>query len=110
MKTKNTFWYLGFLSFLSLLYFVESKVGFLGFLGFVSYFSIYKMSDERIELNIGRATKNAFLYTIFFGSATIVYGYLTKNIEIILPAFVILFGGALIICLISLFYYDRAGK
>ena len=110
MKTKSALWYLGFLSVLSLLYFVEGKVGFLGFLGFIPYFSVYKMNDERIELNIGKATTNAFLYTIFFGSATVVYGYLTKNVEIILPAFVILFGGALIICLISLFYYDKVGK
>jgi len=110
MKKKNSFWYLGFLSILSLLYFVEGKVGFLGFLGFISYFSVYKMSDERIEINIGKATRNAFLYTIFFGSATITYGYLTKNIEIMLPAVVILFGGALVICLISLFYYDKIGK
>ena len=110
MKRKNTFWYLGFLSLLSLLYFVEGKIGFLGFLGFISYFSIYSMNDERIEINIGKATKNAFLYTIFFGSATIAYAYLTKNTEVILPAFVILIGGALIICLISLFYYDKFGK
>jgi len=107
---KNMLWYLGFLSALSLLYFVEGKIGFLGFLGFISYFTVYKMNDERIERNIGRATTNAFMYTVFFGSATIAYGYLTKNTEILLPAFVILFGGALIICLLSLFYYDKTGK
>ncbi|MFH1788882.1 MAG: DUF3796 domain-containing protein [Candidatus Altiarchaeota archaeon] len=107
---KNMFWYLGFLSALSLLYFVEGKPGFLGFLGFTPYFSVYRMNDERIEKNIGRATTNAFMYTILFGSATIAYGYLTKNIEIMLPAFVLLFGGALVICLLSLFYYDKTGK
>ena len=107
---KNTLWYLGFLSVLSLLYFVEGKIGFLGFLGFISYFTVYKMNDERIERNIGRATTNAFMYTVFFGSATIAYGYLTKNTEIMPPAFVILFGGALIICLLSLAYYDKTGK
>ena len=107
---KSMLWYLGFLSLLSLLYFVEGKIGFLGFLGFISYFSVYKMDDERIEKNIGRATRNAFMYTIFFGSAVIAYGYLTKNIEILLPAFVILFGGALLVCLLSLFYYDRKGR
>jgi hypothetical protein len=107
---KNVFWYLGFLSVLSLLYFAEGKIGFLGFLGFISYFSIYKMSDERIEKNIGRATRNSFMYTTFFGAGTIAYGYLTKNMDILLPAFVILFGGALVVCLLSLFYYDRLGK
>ena len=107
---KNAMWYLGFLSVLSLLFFVEGKIGFLGFIGFISYFSIYKMSDERIEMNIGRATRNAFLYTTFFGAATVVYGYLTQDKEILFPAFVLLFGGALVVCLLSLFYYDRIGK
>ena len=107
---KNSFWYLGFLSLLSLLYFVEGKVGFLGFLGFISYFSVYKMNDERIEVNIGKASRNAFLFTVFFGSLTVAYGYLTKNLEIMLPAFVIMFGGALIICLLSLFYYEKKWK
>jgi hypothetical protein len=68
------------------------------------------MSDERIEKNIGRATRNSFMYTTFFGAGTIAYGYLTKNMDILLPAFVILFGGALVVCLLSLFYYDRLGK
>lgn len=107
---KNMLWYLGFLSVLSLLYFVEWKGGFLGFLGFLPYFSIYRMGDERIEMNVGRATRNAFMYTIFVGSGTLAYGYLTKNMDILFPAFVFLFGGALIIRLLSLFYYDRTGR
>ncbi len=107
---KNSFWYLGFLSLLSLLYFVEGKVGFLGFLGFLSYFSVYKLNDERIEVNIGKASRNAFLFTVFFGALSVAYGYLTKNEAILIPLFVIMFGGALIICLLSLFYYDKVGK
>ncbi len=107
---KNMFWFLGFLSLLSLLYFVEWEPGMLGFIGFISYFSIYKMSDERIEVNIGRASRNSFMYTTFFGSGIFAYGYLTKDLDILLPAFVLLFGGSLIICLLSLFYYDRTGK
>lgn len=107
---KNALWYLGFLSVLSLLYFVEGKGGFLGFAGFLPYFSIYNMSDERIEINVGRATRNAFMYVMLFGTGTITYGYLTQNQEILLPAFVLLFGGSLIVCLLSLFYYDRTGK
>lgn len=109
-KMKNMLWYLGFLSVLSVLFLAEGKVGLLGFLGFISYFSIYNMSDERIEINIGRATRNAFMFTTFFGSGVFAYGYITKNLEILLPAFVLLFGGSLIICLLSLFYYDKVGK
>ncbi len=107
---KNMLWYLGFLSLLSLLYFVEGKTAFLWFLCFIPYFATYNASDERLEINFGRATRNAFMYTIFFGVATIVYIYLTKSIELFAPAFIVLFGGSLIMCLLSLLYYDNAGK
>ncbi len=107
---KSTFWYLGFLSLLSLLYFVEWKVGFIGFLGFISYFSVYNMSDEMLEANIGRASRNAFLYTMFFGSMALAYIYVTKSEGLLGAAFVLLFGGCLLICILSLFYYQKRGK
>ncbi|MDY6966709.1 MAG: hypothetical protein SVM80_12235, partial [Halobacteriota archaeon] len=66
--------------------------------------------DERMEVNLGRATRNAFMYTIFFGMGTIVYVYLTGSSELFAPAFVILFGGSLLVCILSLLYYDRTGK
>ena len=108
---KNIMWYLGFFSVVSLLYFVEMKTVFLCFLGFIPYFSLYNLSDERLEVIVGRATRNAFIYSIFFGIATIVYIYLThSSTELFAPAFVFLFGGCLIVCLLSVFYYDKAGK
>ena len=107
---KNPLWYLGFLSAVSLLYFVEGKTAFLWFLSFVPYFATYNISDERLERNLGRATRNAFVYTILFGVATIAYIYLTHSTELFAPAFVILFGGSLLICLFSLFIYDKASK
>ena len=108
---KNIFWYLGFLSIVSLLYFVEKKTVFLLFLSFIPYFAMYNLSDERLEMVIGRAARNAFMYTIVFGVATIVYIYLThSSTELFAPAFVFLFGGSLMVCLLSVFYYDGAGK
>jgi len=107
---KCTFWYLGFLSLLSLLFFAEGKIGFLGFLGFVSFFSVYKVNDEMLEANIGRASRNAFLFAMFFGSASLAYLYLTNGLELLKVAFVLLFGGALLVCLLSLFYYQKVGK
>jgi len=107
---KNMMWYLGFLSLLSLLYFAEGKAGFLGFLGFLPYFSIYSMSDERLEKNIGRGTRNAFLYTMFVGSASLAYLYLTNGIELLGAAFILLFGGSLIVGILSIFYYSHKGK
>jgi hypothetical protein len=108
---KNVLWYLGTLSIISILYFVEGKTVFLWFLSFIPYFSIYKLSDERLEMIIGRATRNAFMYSIFFGVGIFVYIYMTQSvIELFAPAFVILLGGSLMVCLFSVFYYDRAGK
>ena len=107
---RNILWYLGFLSMASLLYFVERKTAFLWFLSFIPYFSTYKMSDERLELNLGKATRNAFVYTIFFGVASVAYIYLTQSIELFATAFVVLFGGSLMVCLFSLLYYDKARK
>jgi len=107
---KNVLWYLGFLSLLSLLYFVEGKTAFLLFLSFIPYFATYNANDERIEANTGRATRNAFAYTIFFGVATIVYIYLTHSTELFAPAFVVLFGGCLLVCILSLLYYDKTGR
>ena len=107
---KNVLWYLGFLSLLSLLYFVEGKTAFLWFLSFIPYFATYNANDERIEANTGRATRNAFAYTVFFGVATIVYIYLTHSTELFAPAFVVLFGGCLLVCILSLLYYDKTGR
>ena len=108
---KNLIWYLGFLSIVSLLYFVEGKTVFIMFLSFLPYFALYHLSDERLDLIIGRATRNAFMYTIFFGIGTIVYIYLIQSsLELFAPAFVFLIGGSLIVCLLSAFYYDKAGK
>ncbi len=107
---KNVLWYLGFLSFLSFLFFVKGQAVFLLFLGFIPYFALYKLSDERIELNLGKASRNAFLYNILFGVGTIIYIYFTNNIQLFPSAFVLLFGGSLLICIISLLYYEKVKK
>jgi len=107
---KNMLWYFGFLSLLSLLYLLEGNTVFLFFLAFIPYFATYKLNDERIELNLGRATKNAFAYTMLFGIGTIAYIALTKAVDLIAPAFPVLVGGSLLVCLLSLFYYDKMGK
>ncbi len=107
---KSAFWYLGFLSVLSLLFFVEGKAGFLGFLGFISFFSVYRISDEMLEVNIGKASRNAFLFAMFFGSVSLAYLYLTNGLELFQIGFVLLLGGTLLACLLSLFYYHKVGK
>lgn len=108
---KNILWYLGFLSLTSVLYIVEGKMVFLWFLSFIPYFSIYNLSDERLDMIVGRATRNAFIYSIFFGVGSFVFIYLTHSgTELFAPAFIFLLGGCLMVCLFSVFYYDKAGK
>ena len=104
---KNALWYLGFLSTISLLYFVERDVVLLVFLAFLSCFVVYNTDDERFEINLGRSTRNAFIYTIFFGFGTFVYTYLTNTTEFIYLLFTILITGNIFVCNISLLYYDQ---
>ncbi len=105
----NKLWYLGFLSLVSVLYFVEGKTAFLWFLAFIPYFALYNVSDERLDQNLGRATTNSFMFTVLAGVAALMYIYLTGSEALFAPAFVVLLGGSLLVCLISLFYYDKAG-
>ncbi|KYK37467.1 MAG: DUF3796 domain-containing protein [Theionarchaea archaeon] len=103
---KNAIWYLGFLSLLSLLYFARGTWTYLCFLGFLPYFVAYWAKDERVEINVGRASRNAFLYVVASGAASIVYVSLTKDIAAFAWAFALVFSGCIIICVLSFLYYD----
>ena len=105
----NKLWYMGFLSLVSALYFVTGKAAFLWFAAFAPYFALYSMSDERLEANLGKATTNAFLFTVVAGVAVIAYVPLAGSEAVFAPAFVALVGGTLLACLVSLFYYDKWG-
>jgi hypothetical protein len=111
MKKRSSLWYLGFLSFLCLLYFEGGNPGFFGFLTFVPYFVIYRMGDERIEANVGKATRNAFLFSAIAGSMELVYIRLAGLADAaFVDAFVALFTGSLMVCLLSLVFYEALGK
>ncbi|MBU6998189.1 MAG: DUF3796 domain-containing protein [Theionarchaea archaeon] len=107
---KNAMWYLGFLSLLSLLFLVEGKPAFLCSLGFLSYFSLYRENDEMLEMFVGKAARNAFMYTMFSGAAFLAYIYLTGNTGLLGAALALLYGGSLLVCILSLFYYIRMGN
>ena len=103
---KNTLWYLGFLSPLSLLYFVTGNIGFAGFAAFAVYFTIYGENDERLQANVGLATRNAFLYVVFAGAIFLIYISMTKDMSYFPQAFALLFSGSIIICVLSYFFYN----
>lgn len=106
IKMKNALWYLGFLSLLSLLYFVNGNVDYLAFIVFVIYFAIHKENDERLEKNIGKSTRNAFLFVVFVGAISIIDFNLTGNIDFLAKTSKILFAGSVIICVLSYYYYN----
>jgi len=111
MKKRSSLWYLGFLSLLSLLSIGTGNMGYLGFLGFLPYFAIYRFGDERIEQNIGKAARNAFLFSIFFASAELVYIRLMGlGDSAFVTAFVWLFTGIITVCISSLVFYEALGK
>ena len=111
MKKKSSLWYLGFLSFLSFLYFGSGNPGFFGFLTFAPYFVIYRFEDERIEQDIGKAARNAFLFSAIAGSLELVYIRLLGLADAaFVDAFVTLFVGGLIVCLVSLIWYEVVGR
>ena len=109
---KNVLWYLGFLSALSLLYFVDGDWLFLCWLGFAPYFATYWAKDERVELNEGRATRNAVLWVMFSGAVVIIYRAIAQNPHPMSLnwAFVLLWSGSFFVCFFSFVYYDFTGR
>lgn len=107
---KNTLWYLGFLSPLSLLYFITGDIGFAAFAAFAVYFTVYGENDERLQRNVGLATRNAFLYVVFAGAISIIYITLIRDKSIFPLAFTLLFSGSIIICVLSYFFYNSKNE
>jgi hypothetical protein len=103
---KNALWYLGFLTPLSILFFVTGETGYLGFAAFAPYFMIYGENDERLRLNVGLATRNAFLYVVLSGAICIIYMNLTQNVSFFPFAFTLLFSGSIIVSVISYAFYN----
>jgi peptidoglycan biosynthesis protein MviN/MurJ (putative lipid II flippase) len=107
---KNGLWCLGFLGPLSLLYFFMGEVGFLGFAIFALYFTIYKENDERLEINAGLATRNAFLYAVLVGAISLFYINISQDKSFFPIAFVSMFSSSIVISVLSYGYYNSKGE
>ena len=106
---RNVLWYLGFLSLISLLYFVKGDPGYLLYLSFLMFFFTYNAKDERVEINEGKAARNAFLYMMITSAVCIAYVSLSKNIAFYQWGFAIVVTGALVVCVLSFKYYENKG-
>ncbi len=102
--------YLGFLGFLGFLGIFTSNLGFLGFFGFFSFFSYRKiLSDERLEENVDKAGKNAFVVSIPVFALSTILVVLLKDLSIYIYAFVVSIVLQLSTFSISLRVYERRG-
>jgi hypothetical protein len=101
---KNNLGYLGFLGLTGLL-------GFANFwlFSFFSFFMLFVFlrGDERIDRNIGRASRNAFVFDTIVATFSIAYVASSKSFDA-MPLFAALLSQGLTIFCLSYWYY--AGK
>jgi len=105
---KSWLKYLWLLGFLGLLGLVTSNEGFYGFFGFFGFFGLGLMaSDERLQANINKSARNAFLSSIILFVASVIFSVLTSNRSIFIYAFTVNFALMMIVFVVSLRIYDR---
>jgi hypothetical protein len=106
---KNKLGYLGLLGLLGLLC-IAGNTGFLGFFGAFGFFAMLNnSSDERIDRNIDRASRNAFVFDIIISSLLLSYVALSKTFDA-LPLFVVALFQGIIVFGLSFYYYDSKGE
>ena len=103
--------YLGFLGMLGVLGIFTDNIGFYGFFGFFSFFIYYKViKDERLEANVNKAARNAFVVAIpVFVIATVIAGFM-KDLIVFSYAFIALFILQLVTFSFSLKFYEKELK
>lgn len=101
--------YLGFLGLLGLLGLFTGNTGFYGFFGFFGFFGFKGLrADERLEENLNRAARNAFVTGIAAYAVAVVAATVAVQ-----PAMVLSFGLAISFALqmlaftFSFAYYER---
>ncbi len=103
--------YLGLFGFLGLLGFITGNIGFYGFFGFFGFLSILggTGSDERIDKNINRACRNAYVVITITMVGTLVYVVSFNAIQLFPLAFALLFIASVVTFVVSFIAYDRRG-
>ena len=108
---RNAIGYLGFLGFLGLLGLITDDPGFYGFFGFFGFWSSQwgKGSDERVDQNINRACRNAFVFTVAMSAILFSYMGILRTAEAfqLAVSIAVVFAGGLTVFVASFVYYDR---
>ena len=107
---KSWLKYLWFLGFLGLLGLVTKNAGYYGFFGFFGFLGLsFIKNDERLEANINRAARNAFLTAIIVFIAVLIYSAFASDLSIFFTAFMVSFALQVIVFVVSFRIYDRIG-
>ncbi len=103
--------YLGFLGFLGLIGLITDNVGFFGFFGFFGFLSALwgRGTDERVDSNVNKACRNAFVFTTVASAFFIVYIATLRAMEVFPLAFSVLFTGSMMLFVASFIYYNEHG-
>lgn len=109
---KNPMGYLTFLSVLALLAPLTGNYYILGFLGFLGFLPILKGKDidERSDMIVNKASRNAFTYFVATNSLFSVYMAITRDLSIMPLMLVAESLGSMMLFTASHVYYDRKGE
>jgi hypothetical protein len=106
MKTRNNLGYLGFLGLTGLLGLVN--VWLFSFFSFFALFAFLK-GDERIDRNMGRACRNAFVFDTIIVTFSMAYIASSKAFDA-MPLFVALLSQGITIFGLSYWHYQEKGE
>ena len=108
----NVLGYLTFLSMLALLGPISGNYYILGFLGFLGFMPILlgKDTDERFDINVNKACRNAYVYFVAINSLFSVYMAITRDMSIVPLMLVAEPLGSMMLFLASNIHYDRTGE
>ena len=102
---------MGLLGGLGLLGVVTGNPGFYGFFGFFGFLSALwgRGTDERVDRNVNRACRNAFIFVTCGFSFFITYIAVFQALDYFVLAFSVLFAGSLVLFVASFIYYNELG-
>jgi hypothetical protein len=100
--------YLGLLGFLGILGAFTNNIGFYGFFGFFGFFTYAKTGgDERLEENINKSARNAFIAMLpVFVIATVLAGIM-EDLNVYIYAFIAVVILQILIFSFSIIYYEK---
>ena len=106
--------WLKYLSLLGLLGFLGPATGNSGFYGFFGFFGFAALggipSDERLQANINKAARNAFVTGILVFVVTVIVSALMSDRSFYIPAFVVNFAIQIVVFVVSLRIFDLRGE